>query len=869
MSILRATGIKAAGPRRLPIRAPCRAFLCFIVLFSVPGLAANYRNLTLEQAFEVLENQGLTILYSSDLVKPWMRVREEPGTANPRKTLEAIVAPYDLGVSNGPNGSVMLVRVEPAPEPAKAGDITGVVVSASDGTPIVAAAVYLGGQTRSAVTDARGQFEFPAVPVGTYQLRLDDDRHQPPEIPVAQVRPGETTHVMVPVVDLLEPDLEEVVVNASQYGFVRVPTTSRSSFSAAELQVMPDIGDDPLRAIARLPGSTSGTWTAKSNVRGGETDETLVRFDGLRLFNPFHLKDFQSLFSTIDPSVVSGVDVYTGGFPVTFGDRMSSVIDIQPLAPASEPLREISLSFFNASVVAADSFNEGRSNWLVSGRRSNLDLILDVVDDNLGEPTYIDLHGRLGHRVNDSLDLSASFLIFDDDITLSDSDQEEEARADYRDEYLWLRADYQLNQDVLASFLISRTELDSDRTGRADQSGISEGVLRDERSFSINTVQTDWSWRLGEEMLLSFGGELRDMEGDYAYQDRVDFDVLFLTPGASLEPQRERDLSANPDGEQYGAYASLRLEPWDRLTADLGVRWDKETLSAENDDQFSPRVSLLYELTDRLQLRGSWGRFFQAQAINELQISDGVTEFFPAQRSDHFVASLEYQHDSGVDFRLEAYRKDYDDLRPRFENLLNTFVVLPEIKPDRIAIDPDEATAKGIEVAVAKSDDSPVNWWLHYTWSSVKDRFPSGRIRRSWDQTHAVDAGLSWRRGPWEFSLAGTYHTGWPTTAAELAATGPDIALVATGPRNGERLGFYRKMDARLARHWELNQAGEITVFLELNNVFNRSNDCCVEYEVEGLEPDEDGSTEDEVLLDLSTQDYLSFFPSLGFVWRF
>jgi hypothetical protein len=32
------------------------------------------------------------------------------------------------------------------------------------------------------------------------------------------------------------------------------------------------------------------------------------------LYNPFHLKDFQSVFSTIDPALVRAVEVYTGGY---------------------------------------------------------------------------------------------------------------------------------------------------------------------------------------------------------------------------------------------------------------------------------------------------------------------------------------------------------------------------------------------------------------------------------------------------------------------------------------------------------------------------------------------------------------------------
>ena len=78
------------------------------------AIAASLRGLTLEQALQQLQHQGLNVLYSSDLVQPSMQVRDEPQASDPRKVLEELVAPHGLAVKDGPNGALLLIRAAPA-----------------------------------------------------------------------------------------------------------------------------------------------------------------------------------------------------------------------------------------------------------------------------------------------------------------------------------------------------------------------------------------------------------------------------------------------------------------------------------------------------------------------------------------------------------------------------------------------------------------------------------------------------------------------------------------------------------------------------------------------------------------------------------
>jgi outer membrane receptor protein involved in Fe transport len=627
-----------------------------------------------------------------------------------------------------------------------------------------------------------------------------------------------------------------------------------------DLERLPDLGDDPLRAVARLPGAATGGFTAKSNIRGGDVDETLVRFDGFRLYNPFHLKDFQSVFSTIDPALVRAVEVYTGGYPVDLGDRMSGVIDVEPLVIADVPVRVLSVGFFSAGFLAGDSFDDGSSDWLASVRRGNLDLLFDVVDPDRGKPRYLDVHARMTHRFSDDLAVRASLLRFEDDLEVSEPDLEEVAQANYTDTYAWLTVDWSPGASLTSRSLIGKAALDSRRDGTAEQPGISSGELSDERESRMLMIASDWSWLWSPAMRLDFGAEYRHSTGRFAYDDDVTFDLLFDVPGAPSEPTRTRALTAKPSGDHYAAYLGTKLGRTDSLSADVGVRFDHDSLPDDEENTWSPRVGLVWRPSERVALRGSWGRYAQSQSIQELQIADGIVDYQPAQRSDHTLLGLSYLPRPGLELELDLYEKRYSDLRPRYENLLNAFVLLPELKPDRIRIAADRAKARGAELTIrGRGDDAAIDWWASYSWSKAEDLIGDRAEPRSWDQRHAAGLGLGWHNERWQLDAALGWHTGWPTTGIELAQIEP-IAIADAEQRNSSRLGSYFTLDLRAARHFVLERS-LLTVYLEVTNATNRENDCCVEYEFNTEEGEPD--------LELETTPYLTLIPNLGVVWEF
>ena len=355
--------------------------------------------------------------------------------------------------------------------------------------------------------------------------------------------------------------IEAVVVSASHYLFGEGTRFRPMVLSSAELESLPDIGEDPVRAVARLPGVASLDFSSRFHLRGGTEEETLVRFDDLRLYDPYHLKDFFGVFSSIDPAIVSDIRVYTGGFPVAFGDRSSGVVDIAPRLAGEGFQGEAVASFFTVGASLDGTTESGATDWAVAARRGNMDLLFDLVDSPLGEPKYHDFYARVGHRFNDWLALSANALAFDDQILAFDSDQEEEAVAEYLDQYYWLRLDLGAPDGFGGRVLAAHTVLESERSGSADLPGVGSGTLTDERHFTINTIQADGWRRLGARSLLQAGVEWREQEGRYDYEDEAEFELLFLTPGAASEPTQDPGPALAPVRSSAAAYLNWRFEP--------------------------------------------------------------------------------------------------------------------------------------------------------------------------------------------------------------------------------------------------------------------------------------------------------------------
>lgn len=119
--------------------------------------------------------------------------------------------------------------------------------------------------------------------------------------------------------------LQEVVVNdnrqRTEAGLIRPNPKSVINLPSAVTGV---------ESLIKVFVGSNNELTSQYNVRGGSYDENLIYVNDFEIFRPYLVRSGQQEgLSFINPELVRNISFYNGGFQARYGDKMSSVLDIQ------------------------------------------------------------------------------------------------------------------------------------------------------------------------------------------------------------------------------------------------------------------------------------------------------------------------------------------------------------------------------------------------------------------------------------------------------------------------------------------------------------------------------------------------------------
>ena len=839
-----------------------------LVFAASTGELRLHRGQLLPAAIDQLQEQGLRVIYSKNIVKPWMRVYETPAGTQLSELLLQILKPHGL-TAELKAAETWVITEDQLAKDNQLGALRGKVFDNQTGDPVSQALVTSREQQTGFTTLADGTFLASSLTLGSHTLEISAPGYRLQRVS-GRVRSDRTNQIEI----ALEPEaprIDEIKIIASRHEMYSNSHNGGQFLSREDVDRAPHIADDLSRAVARLPGLAGGDIFARLNLRGGRPNELRVNLDGLELYNPFHVKDLGGLLSVVDTNVIQGLDLIAGGYTAEFGDVMSGVVDIESLSPVAENEFELGVTFINLYGRAQGNFADGAGHWLVSARRGYLDFMFDIVEeeDEDFEPRYGDLLAKVGYEFSDKARANFNLLLTNDDLFVVDADPRfpEQNQGDSNSEYFWLTLENDWTDVLDSKTTLAYQNHEQFRIAEDFDGTFAEGILQDGRSSNLTSIRSNWRWAFGEHQMLKWGLEYSTQEASYDY-NLTGFNTGVL--GGDPRIEFTRQVNRFIDGEEYSAYLAYRFQPLVPVTMELGLRWDKQTYTdLADDDQVSPRVNLLYQINNQTKLRLAWGHFYQAQRIQELQIEDGVENFLPAQRAEHRIIGLTHKFNNGLQLRADLYQKLYTDVQPYFENFLDPAQLIPEIEPDRIRIAPDSAEAKGVEVLLKHNPDRIFDWWVSYTYSRATDEINGINVVRSWDQTHAVNFGLNWHWNNWNVNLAGGLHTGRPFTNTDVVTfpnpnrPGDFLGTASLGSRNMDRIDTFNRLDIRVSRSVELKNS-HLDYFFEVYNILNSHNPCCVE----GFDFDFDTSSSSFFSIPQSDSG-MPRLPSFGVSWRF
>lgn len=784
--------------------------------------------------------------------------------------------------------SILVTFAFSEPANVRGGTITGSVTDKSTGKPLIGVNITIQDLRRGGVSDKDGKFTINNINPGTYTIVFEYIGYATQNIENISISSNSTTEL--PVVQLEERPipLNEIIVTPGSYSIMGDVPSMRQTLTSEDIKMM-GWAEDVTRAVQRIPGISANDFSAKFNIRGGDTEEVLVLLDGMQIYQPFHQKDFGGgLFSTIDIESLEGVNLMTGGFTAGYGDKMSGVLDMTTKSPKdNERQTSIGLSLMNVRLFSMGKFNQNKGSWLFSVRKGYLELLNTLMKNEFKlRPSYYDLLMKTTYRLSDSHSLGLHIFIADDSYKLDEKEKEpgkavpniDYTKSQYGNYYGWLTLNSILSDKLLAHTMLYAGNITKKRYwNRYDDDPVASLTIAnidDNRDFNLYGFKQDWTWQVWDKMLFNFGGNIKGLKVNYKYSNNIQYE--YITAADSLDTYMgQYSKSKNVNGAQLGLYISNRLQIFNPLVMEVGLRYDYA--SYNNDKLWSPRINFVYSLAKNEFIRAGWGYYYQSQVIDQLGIQYQINNYYSAPLTKQYVLGYEKYLNNGLHFRTESYYKDISNLPDVFYTFANIDEFYPEAREDLFRVSTSKAKAMGIELSLKYDTGNKFSWWISYVLSEAKEyytdiQYPGILTRklgwqpRPWDQRHTINTDINYRlNNKWHFNLTWQYRSGWPYTPYEVKSKtredGTYVFYHEFQTFNGDTYPAYHRMDLRINRYF-YPSLGRVTIFLHIINIYNHEN-------VYNYDHDIKNPYSADYKVERETETWFGFTPFIGFSLEF
>jgi hypothetical protein len=475
-----------------------------------------------------------------------------------------------------------------------------------------------------------------------------------------------------------------------------------------------------VESLIKIFVGSNNELTSQYSVRGGSYDENLIYVNDFEVFRPYLVRNGQQEgLSFINAEMVRNINFYNGGFQARYGDKMSSVLDIQ----YKKPKRfggSAYVSILEQGVHLEGISKNNKFTYLVGARnRSNRNLLSRQATQGNYVPSSADLQALLTYQISPRWQAEVLGNISKTKFTLVPEFSQITSsvfspffsvtlgldiffEGQEKDEYMtnmvgvaltnqvsrklrlkWMASrfenDERENIDIAGAYLFGERNFDKSKPDyglivNPLGAGISHNFSRNQLNINNWNVghkgnydagKHAWQWGLSYDKT-----KIADKLNEWEYQDSAGYSLPYQPNMLQLNKviKSNTDLDIN----KFSGYIQDNILLGDSshsTTLTAGVRFNYNSLNQEF--LISPRIGASWKPNWKRDIifRVAAGAYHQPPFYRELRRYDGtINKELKAQKSWQGVAGFDYNF-SGIGGRpmrwtTEAYYKHMTDVVP-------------------------------------------------------------------------------------------------------------------------------------------------------------------------------------------------------------
>tara|TARA_A100000164_G_scaffold101476_1_gene88769 strand:- start:656 stop:3118 length:2463 start_codon:yes stop_codon:yes gene_type:complete len=644
---------------------------------------------------------------------------------------------------------------------ANSASLIGKVIDQDTHQPLSGTIITIEELENNTITDENGNFRIDNIPSNNYTITASMIGYAK----LSKVNVSLTSNRQSPIKFMLVPQSlegQEIQVSAGYFEKAKDAIISTQTIDRDEIRSDPVGVYDIQMMVHSLPSVI--TATDQNNeiiVRGGGPSENLFQIDNLEIPNPNHFGEVGTgggPVNIINTEFVERIDFFAGGFPAKFGDKQSSVMDIQ-LRDGSNDKLEIDLELSMAGVgflIEGPLFHE-KVSFISSYRKSFIkDLIKSAGLTSV--PEYSNTQHKITYNFSDRTKLIFNFVGAIDSIDIKDENRPdlrgaENVKYNGNQYTVGMTLKSLLNKKGYHLFSLGKTLTN----WKADVYKMEESFI--DTFFYRQNMESDnflkWDLVYKANKKLEFSTGLNIKYGQYQMNEKLDADTLFSYNYTDLNLQQQADLinydnyydliESNPsyldlinnftinpytsntpinevfenDNQgglwKYAQYSQIKIS-LNRMILTTGIRYDNVPYNKTS--KISPRLGFNYLINTKTKLNVAFGNYYQTPNY-WIFLNPKNENKLKHSHSKQMIIGIEYLISNDTKATLELYSK----------KIFNRSVMISEITSNPFDqglgfTDIGKGTARGAELFIQKKFSSKWYGTLSYSYGeSIADDY--------------------------------------------------------------------------------------------------------------------------------------------------